>query len=152
MAYRHTQMGTVMIVALAVGIVLILTLFLSAGAFHPAQVPALIVLAAALALFYSLTVEIKDHTLICRFGVGLIRKRIPLSEIRQVRAVRNPWYSGWGIRWLPGQCWLWNVSGFRAVELVLKNGKRFRIGTDEPESLVHAIETNKAEGDSSATS
>jgi hypothetical protein len=27
---------------------------------------------------------------------------------------------------------LYDVSGLAAVELVLKNGKQFRIGTDEP--------------------
>jgi hypothetical protein len=41
---------------------------------------------------------------------------------------------------IPGQGWLWNVSGIDAVELTMKNGDRFRIGTDEPEKLVTAIE------------
>ena len=45
---------------------------------------------------------------------------------------------------MPGQYWLWNVSGLQAVELVLNNGKRFRIGTDEPENLVNAIQINKS--------
>jgi len=38
---------------------------------------------------------------------------------------------------------LWNVSGLRAVEFLLKDGSRFRIGTDEPEALVKAIEANR---------
>jgi hypothetical protein len=137
----------VIIALLVVAIVLILTpSFLGIGTFHPIPIAILIVLVAALALFYSLSVEIKENTLECCFGVGLIRKRIPLSEIQQARTVQNPWYSGWGIRWIPGQYWLWNVSGYRALELILKDGKRFRLGTDEPESLVYAIETNKAMG------
>jgi uncharacterized membrane protein len=144
MEYRHTQIGVVIIAALVVAIVLVL--ILSTGTFHPIFIAILTILVAALALFYSLSVEIKDNTLICRFGAGLIRKRIPLSEIHQARTVQNPWYAGWGIRWMPGQYWLWNVSGLRAVELIQKDGKRFRLGTDEPESLVHAIETNKAMG------
>jgi hypothetical protein len=41
---------------------------------------------------------------------------------------------------MPGQYWLWNVSGMGAVELQLKNGSRFRIGTDEPETLARAVE------------
>ena len=145
MEYRHTQIGVVIVAALVVAIVLVLTPFLSTGTFHPILIVTLTILVAALALFYSLSVEIKDNTLICHFGGGLIRKRIPLSEIHQARIVQNPWYAGWGIRWMPGQYWLWNVSGLRAVELILKDGKRFRLGTDEPESLVHAIETNKEE-------
>ena len=99
-----------------------------------------------LALFSSLTVEIEKHTLTCRFGVGLIRKNIPLSEIDHLSAVANSWVVGWGIRWMPGSSWVWNVSGLQAVELTLKNGRRFRIGTDEPETLVHAIELSKKMG------
>ncbi len=142
MEYRHTQIGVVIIALLVVAIVLSLIPFLRTGTFHPIIIAIQTILIAALALFYSLSVEIKENTLICCFGAGLIRKRIPLSEIQQVQIVQNPWYSGWGIRWMPGRYWLWNVSGFRAVELILKDGKRFRLGTDEPESLVHAIETN----------
>jgi hypothetical protein len=41
---------------------------------------------------------------------------------------------------------VWNVSGFQAVELTLKDGSRFRIGTDEPEALVHAIELSMKAG------
>jgi hypothetical protein len=113
------------------------------GNIHPMLLPVLtssiIILAAALALFCSLSVHIKDNILLCFFGIGLIRKSIPLSEIQQARTVQNPWYTGWGIRWMPGQYLLWNVSGYRAVELTLTNGNRFRIGTDEPETLLNAI-------------
>jgi hypothetical protein len=34
---------------------------------------------------------------------------------------------------------VYNVSGFDAVEIKLKNGKRYRIGTDEPKDLEQAI-------------
>jgi hypothetical protein len=144
MEYRHTQIGVVIIVSMVAAIVLVLAPFWSLGTFHPVQIAVLAILVVALALFYSLSVEIKDKTLTCRLGAGLIRKKIPLSEIHQARAVENPWYAGWGIRWLPGQYCMWNVSGLRAVELTLKDGKRFRLGTDEPEVLIAAIERNKA--------
>jgi hypothetical protein len=97
-------------------------------------------------LFYVLTIEINNGILICTFGIGLIQKRIPLSEIRQAKAVNNPWYGGWGIHWIIGESWLWNVSGMRGVELTFQGGHRLRIGTDEPEALVRAIETSKASG------
>ncbi len=46
------------------------------------------------------------------------------------------WYYGWGIRgWLWPKMWIYNVSGFDAVEIKLKNGKMYRIGTDEPKKL-----------------
>ena len=146
MEYRHTQIGVVIIVALVIPIVLVLAPILIVGTFNSIQIATLILLAAMLALFCSLNIEIKDNTLICRFGIGLIRKRIPLSEIQKARTVRNPLFAGWGIHYIPGHCWLWNVSGRHGVELILKDSKYFRLGTDEPEPLVHAIETNKAMG------
>jgi hypothetical protein len=73
-----------------------------------------------------------------RFGVGAIRKRIALNEIRAYRCVRNPWYYGWGIHFVPGGT-LYNVSGLSAVDLLLASGKHVRIGTDEPQALLAAL-------------
>jgi len=143
MEYRHSQFGGVIFWGLLVTMVLAIIVPILLGVFHPAIFVALAILAIVFALFYSLKVEITNNVLECRFGIGLIRKEIPLSDIQAVRAVTNPWFVGWGIRWMPGQYWLWNVSGLRAVELLLKNGSRFRIGTDEPEALVRAIQSNK---------
>jgi hypothetical protein len=142
MNYRHTQIGTLTIVVFVLFLIGALT-FLQNGATRPGGQVALIVLIIALMLFYSLTVEIRDEQLHVWFGPGLIRRSISLDEIAAARAVRNPWYAGWGIRWMPGSYWLWNVSGFEAVELEFKNGKRFRIGTDEPEELVKAIQNTR---------
>src|SRR5207247_350528 len=89
-------------------------------------------------LFGWLTVDVEGQELRARFGVGLVGKRIPLSEVRAFKQVTNPWYWGWGIRLYPGG-WLYNVSGMRAVELVLADGRRYRIGTDEPAALEQAI-------------
>jgi hypothetical protein len=35
--------------------------------------------------------------------------------------------------------WIYNVSGFDAVEIKLKNDKIYRIGTDEPKKLEQTI-------------
>jgi len=91
-----------------------------------------------LLLFSTLTVIVSDGWLECRFGVGLIWRRIRLSDVRNAEAVRNKWYYGWGIRLTP-HGWLWNVAGLDAVELTFANGKKFRIGTDEPGRLLEAI-------------
>jgi hypothetical protein len=94
--------------------------------------------------FGTLTVEVSGEAIRLRFGVGLIRKRIALRDVRSWREFRNPWYTGWGIRLGPGGV-LWNVSGYDAVQLELEDGKRFRIGTDEPAELVSAITRAKGE-------
>ncbi len=142
MEYSHTQYGSVIVIGLSTVMMIIIIVPLDLGIFPPVLFIVLAMLAISLALFYSLNVEISDNVLVCCFGIGLIRRQILLSDIQQVRAVKNPWFGGWGIRWMPGQYWLWNVSGLHAVELLLKNGSRFRIGTDEPEALIRAIEAN----------
>ncbi len=140
MYYRHTQRGTLILVGMLLTMFALFLIALSQESLRLPLLAALPVPASLLAVFHSLTVEICDNSVKCFFGIGLIRKEIPLSDIQSSRAVRNPWYSGWGIRWMPGQYWLWNVSGMGAVELQLKNGSRFRIGTDEPETLARAVE------------
>jgi hypothetical protein len=134
--YRHTQMGLLMIVGASLVAVVVLPLLLQSG-----SVFALIfglVTALALLNFGSLTVIVEGRYIEARFGLGWIRKRIGFDEIESYREVRNPWYYGWGIRIIP-RGWLYNVSGFDAVELALRNGRRFRIGTDEPEVLARAL-------------
>jgi hypothetical protein len=135
--YRHTQIGWVILGVLA-AIGVLVAPRLPEGGFGIAGGPLLAVLAVVLLLFSTLTVEIDPEAIRLRFGVGLIRKRFDLAEVRGWAAVRNPWYCGWGIRLRPGGV-LWNVSGYDAVELTLADGRRFRIGTDEPDALVAAI-------------
>jgi len=50
-----------------------------------------------------------------------------------------PWLAGWGIRLTP-QGWLYNAWGRDAVQLSFAEGRRFTIGTNEPETLLAAIE------------
>jgi len=139
MEYRHTQKGKVLGAAIGIAVVLLFISIWLSGSLQSIQTIILLILLAGWGLFYSLTVEIKDGILKCHFGMGVLQKQIHLSEVQEVRNVRNPWYMGWGIRWLPGRYWMWNVSGFQAVELVFRSGRRFRIGTDEPSALVQAI-------------
>lgn len=93
-----------------------------------------------LASFVTLTVSIKDNFIKLKFGFGIFRKQFLLSDIVSATQVRNPWYCGWGIRLsVSPYMWIYNVSGFDAVEIKMKNGKVYRIGTDEPEKLESAI-------------
>lgn len=93
-----------------------------------------------LASFGTLTVAIDGQFLKFRFGWGIFRKKFLLNEIASVRKVKNHWYYGWGIRlWFWPKMWIFNISGFDAVELTMKNGKIYRIGTDEPNALEEAL-------------
>jgi hypothetical protein len=143
MEYRHSQFGTVLVIGLLTPMLAMFVVPMLLGSFPPVLFVVPVILLVSLALFYSLNVEITGGTLDCSFGIGVIRKKILLADIVEARAVDNPWLLGWGIRWMPGQYWAWNVSGLRAVELLLKDGSRFRVGTDDPKALVKAIELNK---------
>ena len=130
--YRHTQFGTVVVVSLLLAAVLFAGLGMMTG-FMPLAVLGPALMAVFLALFYALTVEIDATHLRFRFGIGLIRKRIPLAEIADARPVRNSWIHGWGIHRTP-HGWLYNVSGWEAVEITLTSGKRnFSISHGNPD-------------------
>ena len=136
--YRHTQFGTVIVVTTAAIIPLAALPAWLAGIATAAWL-ILGSMVVVLALFASLTVEIDAEYLRIRFGIGLIRKRFPLDQIDTCRPVKNSWIYGWGIRLTP-HGWLYNVSGLEAVELKMKSGKTCRIGTDEPEVLIAALQ------------
>jgi hypothetical protein len=104
-----------------------------------------VTLTMALTLFI-LTSFIKLHVIVdekylrIRFGYGIFHKKFPLDEIQSAQIVKNHWYYGWGIRiWFWPKMWIYNVSGFDAVEIKMKSGKIYRIGTDEPKKLQQTI-------------
>ncbi len=137
MSYSHDQFGT--LVVLAVGpFGVFMTLVLATAGLATVAVVVWIVCLAVLVLFYRLRVEVTREHLRFRFGIGLVGRTFPLDEIVAARPVRNKWYYGWGIRLTP-RGWLYNVSGFDAVEIEMRSGKRYRIGTDEPAALTAAI-------------
>ena len=134
-AYKHTQRGKLILIVM--GIMSSVCIVFGAAVSRPifAAVPFFIV---AGWLFHSLTIEIADGELWWRFGPGLIHKHVPLNEIASARSVRTNVLEGWGIH-LSRFGWLYNVSGFDAVAIKLKNGKSFCLGTDEPQALLAVL-------------
>ncbi len=142
--YKHTQIGYLMVVVTLALLVFFSWLQITARAEPPSvdsgtnfAVTAIMVLILFIvASFSTLTVLADQQFIKIRFGLGIFRKKFALSEIASVRRVKNHWYYGWGIKvWFWPYMWIFNVSGFDAVELTMKNGKIYRIGTDEPEKL-----------------
>lgn len=103
----------------------------------------IIFLLILLSLFSHLTVTGYMNYLEMKFGIGVIRKKFYYKDIKDFSIEKNPWYYGWGIRRIPGG-WLFNVSGCQSVQLNMKNGKMYRIGTDEPKRLEEFIKTRIA--------
>ena len=133
--YRHSQPGYLSIVIsfilIAVGAVVYIC---------GIQLPGMLLGAIALVVLvfsYKLTVEIKDCVFRFWFGPGLFWKTIPLEQIAYCEPFKGV-FAGWGIRFV-WNGWLYNVSGLKAVTIVLKSGKKLHVGTDEPVQLIEAI-------------
>lgn len=139
MKYRHTQFAYLIVVFMAIIVLpaLLVASFSQPQEAWPAGVVAVLLVLFAW-LFSSLKIEVNDENLVFWFGPGWLRKIIPLTEIVACRAVRNPWWYGWGIHLTP-KGWIYNVSGLRGVEITLTSGKTLRLGTDEPQALAQAI-------------
>jgi len=133
--YRHTQRGTLIVVAM-LGMSLIVV---ALGFFaHRAIWFSLPIFLLVAWLSHSLTIEVTESELRWRFGPGLIRKSVLLSDITSARHVQTNLIEGWGIH-LSRFGWLYNVSGKEAIAFTMKNGKNFALGTDEPAELLKVI-------------
>ncbi len=94
----------------------------------------------ALASFYSFTIQIANEKLNFWFGFGVGRKSFPIEGIRSVEIVKNPWYYFWGIKSIPGG-WLYSIAaGGRAIELIFKDNKKIRLGTNSPEEIKQRLD------------
>jgi len=89
--------------------------------------------------FSRLRVTVDATGVTVRFGLGWPSRNFPLDEIAGFRRVRNKWWYGLGVRMAPGGAVIFNIWGLDAVELELKAGTKFRIGTDDIEGLIAAL-------------
>lgn len=146
--YKHTQIGYLMIVVTLAVLALFAWAYITASNEPPsvdsgtnfAISAVMVLILLVLASFSSLTITVDQSHIRIKFGYGLFRKCFAVSDIASVKSVKNHWYYGWGIRvWFWPYMWIYNVSGFDAVEIVMKNGKKYRIGTDDPQGLEMAV-------------
>lgn len=135
--YKHTQIGYALLNSYTIVFLIFGVINLATG-FAPLAVLALLIVLLTISTFATLTVIVNQRAIKLRFGVGIIRKEYQLDDVLNCQVVENPWYYLLGIRYTP-RGWLYAVSGSSAVELALKNGKYVRIGTDEPEKLLEAL-------------
>ena len=135
--YEHKQIGKVMICAFLGAAALVAGM----GAIMRGGSIAFVITAILLLTitgFYKLTVKIDNEKLRASFGIGLIRKEVSISEIASCDPIRIRWWYGWGIHFTP-YGWLYNVSGWDAVAIALRDGRKFALGTNDPHGLVTAI-------------
>jgi hypothetical protein len=150
MTYSHTQKGISGIalasLLVAVGVTTIATVPFVAKSGIVGWLPLLVIVligAVILVIFSRLTVEVDGGEVRWAFGRGAPSYRLALDEVAQTQVVSNTAWYGYGIRIIPGGM-LYNIAGNRAVEIVRRDGKKVRIGTDEPEALRAAIEAARS--------
>lgn len=103
----------------------------------------LVLIGVVVLLFSRLTVSVDDTNIEAAFGLGWPMKVIAHTDVTEAVTVRNKWWYGLGIRLIPDG-WMYNVWGLDAVELSLTSGKKFRIGTAEPDDLLAVIKLHQS--------
>ena len=135
--YEHTQVGYLMLIVLTLGMFCVTFWMISLG-FSWIAFAALIVLDLSLILFSTLTVEVTDGILDIKIGPGVFHKQFNLNDVKECFVVSTPQHMKFE-RWMP-EGWLYNLSGMHAIELKMRNGKYYRIGTNTPSELADAIQ------------
>jgi hypothetical protein len=139
--YHHTQSATVTRIAAWATVVVALGTAIWVGA-RPVLLFVVGIAMLGVVTLGSMTTEVDHERVRFWFGLGWIGRYIPLRDIHSWTAVTNPWWYGWGIHLTP-HGWLYNVGGRGAVQLELQDGRRLRVGTDEPARLSEAIKAMK---------
>ena len=125
--YKHTQIGHVVIWAvLVISVVVAIGTISQPSRSHEISVVISLLLFVTIPLFCKLRIEIDDQTLLASFGIGLIKKKVPLAQIIACEPIRIRWWYGWGIHLTP-YGWLYNVSGLDAVAITSRTGPKIRL-------------------------
>ena len=85
-----------------------------------------------------MTVDVNDEELRWRFGAGW-NYRVARHDIEDAQIVRHPWWGGYGIRYAGTSRRTYIVGGRQVVQVRLKQGGWRRLGTDDPQGLLAAL-------------
>ncbi|MBQ4812353.1 hypothetical protein A7985_18595 [Pseudoalteromonas luteoviolacea] len=118
-----------------------------------------IILVLVAFFFYGLTIEVDTQSKQLRwwFGPGIAKKTLSFDDIDEVKAVTNSFRHGIGMR-ISHDGWVYTVSGFKAIEVSMLDGTKYRLGTADQPGLLDALrdkvkdksETDIAEEEKSA--
>lgn len=136
--YEHTQLGHAIIWPLLTIILIVSGGFIGSSSHRGTPLVVSVILLVCLVFFYKLRITINDESLCASLGLGIICTNVRVAEIVRCEPIRIRWWYGWGIHFTP-YGWLYNVSGFDAVAITLRGGRKFALGTDDPDGLTTAI-------------
>ncbi|GCC52303.1 hypothetical protein SanaruYs_25390 [Chryseotalea sanaruensis] len=85
-----------------------------------------------LIFFYKLEVKVSDTKLVIAFGIGLIRKTIPIHSLQEARPAKSSVAGSGQI----SNYMLYSLGGVDCVEILFKDKlKSIRVGSDAPTQL-----------------
>jgi hypothetical protein len=129
MPYKHTQIGRSIIIT---------TVIMACAAFlFQAWIVGAILCIVGF-LFSRLTVFVDAEDVSVSFGLGLFKKVVLAIDIESCKRGEHRFWP-WGIWGWPGKGWLFSVGGSHTVEIKMRDGMRYCIGTDKPEDLEKAV-------------
>jgi hypothetical protein len=86
-----------------------------------------------------LCIEVDSDEIRWSFGwFGWPGGRVRLSDIRQVEPAGMNWREGWGVRRTP-EGMLYNLCGRQTVRIRCRDGRQWRLGSQDPGALINAI-------------
>ena len=136
--YKETQYGILLNVVLAISI--LFSFFTYSKVINESGAVILLIVIFLIIilwlLLYKITIIITDDVISAIFGIGLLKKEIPLKEIdfSTLEVVKPSMLTGIGIRYTT-KGWLWNVKFGKAIYFKTKTGKTFFVGTDEADKI-----------------
>ena len=92
--YEHTQFGDVIIWSVLAIIVVADGGLIGSSSHRETLVIVSIILLVCLFLFYKLRITVEDETLCVSFGIGIIRKSVPVADIAACEPIRIKWWYG----------------------------------------------------------
>ncbi|MBC8875490.1 MAG: hypothetical protein H8E44_39190 [Planctomycetes bacterium] len=138
MSYDHTQKAPLHLIFYPIVVILLVLAWIG----RDQQPVVLCTLGVALTLvlvalmFKQLTVRDEGECLAIRYGpLPVFRKLILYSDMSSVESGRSAVIDGWGIHWIPGRGFTYNLWGFDCAILMVK-GRIIRVGSDDAENLV----------------
>lgn len=143
MSYCHRQRGPLYVLVFAAAAAVLIAAWFMRHV--PLAAAAMVAVAGLVALlgfsFVHLTVRDAGEYLVVRFGpLPLFGTRIAYRDVIDVQPGRSTVIDGWGVHWLPGRGWIFNIWGFDCV-VVRMHDRTVRIGSDDARGLAEFIKS-----------
>lgn len=147
MQYSHTQRGPLSWILAVIGLAGLIAAVANSGDWRialPAGIFGGVMVVLSLC-FGTLTTEDVGDALKVSFGpVPLFFKRVPYHSITSAEPATSRLIDGWGIHYVPGRGWIYNLWGWDCVRLDV-DGRPIRIGSDDADNLAAFIQSKLAQ-------